>query len=444
MTGRDAGIDVGTLRVVVLAAPAGAGPVDAAGTGKDLALGLLGTARGQDVYRVDLAAVVSKYIGETEKNLNQVLARAEELDVILLLDEADALFGERTSIPDGDERYGAIDVDYVLQRLASYPGLVVIAVDPAALESVGAERPGCDEALGRRVDAVVRLPGGDGADGEAEGQSNVVLRIVTRACGQYICRVPRHDGAVASLRTEYKLLHVLSSSRLSLPVPRPVCANVDGGPGRSYMVYPLIHGRPLTREIYRGLRTDGRAAVAEALGRFLAELHAIDPAGLDGEVVLPREGGPDWWANLHRRLERQILPLLSRAARARVRANRGRYSDLMRQQGPPPQALIHGDFGPTNILWDQAGGRVSGIIDFGSAGIGDPAADLAGLIGPFGYAEEIIRLMGQSTYPGAVQMLRRARLYASTFALQEALHGAECGDAEALRRGLAGFEGVAR
>ncbi len=56
--------------------------------------------------------------------------------------------------------------------------------------------------------------------------------------------------------------------------------------------------------------------------------------------------------------------------------------------------FIHGDFGPTNILWDQAAGRVSGITDFGWASVGDPAADLAALIGLFGYGEEIVELMG--------------------------------------------------
>src|SRR5690606_31592589 len=87
------------------------------GTGKTLAARILATELGMDLYRVDLSAVVNKYIGETEKNLHRVLSRAEELDVILLLDEGDSLLGSRTEMKSATDRYANPETNYLLQRL---------------------------------------------------------------------------------------------------------------------------------------------------------------------------------------------------------------------------------------------------------------------------------------------------------------------------------------
>ena len=95
----------------------------ASGTGKTLAAGILASVLGLDLYRVDLSAVVNKYIGETEKNLNKVLSRAEELDVVLLLDEGDSLLGNRTDVKSANDRYANLETNYLLQRLESYQGI---------------------------------------------------------------------------------------------------------------------------------------------------------------------------------------------------------------------------------------------------------------------------------------------------------------------------------
>jgi AAA+ superfamily predicted ATPase len=81
------------------------------------------------IYRVDLSAVVSKYIGETEKNLRKIFDRAERSDVILFFDEADALLGKRTEVKDAHDRYANQEVSYLLQRLESFPGIVVLAAN---------------------------------------------------------------------------------------------------------------------------------------------------------------------------------------------------------------------------------------------------------------------------------------------------------------------------
>jgi len=97
------------------------------GTGKTLTASLIGKVTCRDVYRVDLSMVVSKYIGETEKNLAALFTKAENKDWILFFDEADALFGKRTATKDAHDRHANQEVSYLLQRVESYNGLVVLA-----------------------------------------------------------------------------------------------------------------------------------------------------------------------------------------------------------------------------------------------------------------------------------------------------------------------------
>lgn len=96
------------------------------GTGKTLSANILGNENGRSVFRVDLAAVISKYIGETEKNLSALFEHSQALDIILLFDEADALFGERSSVKDSRDRYDNLDTNYLLQKIEDYPGVVVL------------------------------------------------------------------------------------------------------------------------------------------------------------------------------------------------------------------------------------------------------------------------------------------------------------------------------
>ena len=120
----------------------------ASGTGKTLAVKILAAELGMDLYRVDLAAVINKYIGETEKNLHIILSRAEDLDVILLLDEADSLLGSRTAVKSANDRYANLETNYLLQRLENYEGIVVMTTNVA--EHI-------DTAFQRRMDVVVNF-----------------------------------------------------------------------------------------------------------------------------------------------------------------------------------------------------------------------------------------------------------------------------------------------
>lgn len=119
------------------------------GTGKTMAAAVLGAESGLPVYRVDLATVVSKYIGETEKNLARIFERAEARDWILFFDEADALFGRRADVNDARDRYANQEVSYLLQRLEGFAGVSILATN--LLRNV-------DDAFLRRLHAVVPFP----------------------------------------------------------------------------------------------------------------------------------------------------------------------------------------------------------------------------------------------------------------------------------------------
>lgn len=97
------------------------------GTGKTLTASLLGKYTQRDVYRIDLSMVISKYIGETEKNLSALFDKAADKDWILFFDEADAVFGKRTNVRDAHDKYANQEVSYLLQRIENHPGLVILA-----------------------------------------------------------------------------------------------------------------------------------------------------------------------------------------------------------------------------------------------------------------------------------------------------------------------------
>lgn len=124
------------------------------GTGKTLTASLLGKYTGRPVFRIDLSQTVSKYIGETEKNLEKLFSRAENKDWILFFDEADALFGKRTEVSDSHDRYANQEVSYLLQRVESFSGLVILSTN---------YKSNMDEAFQRRFNSIIRFPFPDSA-----------------------------------------------------------------------------------------------------------------------------------------------------------------------------------------------------------------------------------------------------------------------------------------
>ncbi len=128
------------------------------GTGKTLAAQVIARELGMDLYKIDLSTVVSKYIGETEKNLELIFTQARNSNAILFFDEADAIFGKRSEVKDAHDRYANIEVGYLLQRMESYDGIVILATNLHA---------NMDEAFTRRLQFVVDFPFPDQSQREA-------------------------------------------------------------------------------------------------------------------------------------------------------------------------------------------------------------------------------------------------------------------------------------
>ncbi|MFZ6744435.1 ATP-binding protein [Undibacterium sp. JH2W] len=131
----------GTGTTVLFAGPSG--------TGKTMAAEVLAHALGLDLYRIDLAAVVSKYIGETEKNLDRLFTAAAQANAVLFFDEADALFGKRTEVKDSHDRYANLEISYLLQKMEQYQGIAILASNL---------RQNLDDAFVRRLAFIVHFP----------------------------------------------------------------------------------------------------------------------------------------------------------------------------------------------------------------------------------------------------------------------------------------------
>src|SRR2546426_860625 len=121
----------------------------ASGTGKTMAAEVLAGEMGLDLYVVDLASVVDKYVGETEKNLDRIFAEAESVNGVLLFDEADALFGKRSDVSDAHDRYANVEIAYLLQRMEMFEGIAILATNL---------RSNLDEAFARRLHVLVDFP----------------------------------------------------------------------------------------------------------------------------------------------------------------------------------------------------------------------------------------------------------------------------------------------
>jgi AAA+ superfamily predicted ATPase len=123
-----------------------AGP---SGTGKTMAAEIIANELGLDLYKIDLATVVSKYIGETEKNLDKIFREAEDSNSILFFDEADAIFGKRSEVRDSHDRYANIEIAYLLQKMEEYQGIVILATNL---------RKNLDESFARRMHFSAEFP----------------------------------------------------------------------------------------------------------------------------------------------------------------------------------------------------------------------------------------------------------------------------------------------
>lgn len=264
---------------------------------------------------------------------------------------------------------------------------------------------------------------------EGDGQYNELL-VVNESL---IFRFPRYAPGVKTLQREIAFLGRIQG-RTTLPVPDPEYLSHNGAtPGRAFMGYRMIPGEPLWRERLQAIEDEETLQrLADQLALFLKELHSI-PVG-DAVADFPVEDRPEEWAQLHAEFRRHLYPHMRPDAREQMTRAFERFLGAP-QLHDYDLALRHGDFGFGNILYDPESRSIGGIIDFGYAGLGDPAVDIASAMtlgdAFFGRFHVL--------YPEIESMLERARFYRSTYALMEALHGAKFGDEEAFESGISAY-----
>jgi aminoglycoside 2''-phosphotransferase len=246
--------------------------------------------------------------------------------------------------------------------------------------------------------------------------------------GNIVVRRPRYVEAIAGVCREARVLPLLRD-RLTLPVPQIQVVEVGDA---IIALHPQLPGKPLFS--VENLSDLTKQHLAIQLGSFLKSLHEIEPVVLNN-IDLPRID-QRWWTNFLDQAQRLVFPLVSSTTaevlRSQIQAHIERLPSL-------PWVLRHGDFGAGNILWDGEK-NITGIIDFGSLGWGDPGWDIAGLF--VSYGSSFVEMLVTS-YPEVELFVERRRspsetspFYQLMFALMEAVFGAEHSDQEALDSGL--------
>lgn len=235
---------------------------------------------------------------------------------------------------------------------------------------------------------------------------------------ELVFRFAKNDGYAQILNLELDILDLVRP-RIEIPVPSPLYR----GPGS--VVYPILRGEALLRQQLLAMNTAGRARAAEQIGRFLQNLHTTPLEKVEWD--LPTTMAPvtrKKWGEIYARIKDKVYPLLlnNQVNWAENLFSRALDNPQTFEYAP---ALIHGDLAPYHILFDPAKGEITGVLDFGVAGIGDPALDIGTLISNYG--ESFILQVGE-TYPGLDALLSRARFYAQAIELQWVLLGIETED----------------
>lgn len=267
------------------------------------------------------------------------------------------------------------------------------------------------------------------AEHRTGGQYNDIL-IVNNSL---VFRFPRYSEALNALADETVILKAIVG-RVPLPTPNPIYTHLDTSDlNQAFVGYPMIGGASANiytlEKHYDSLICQ---RLADQLADFLKALHAILPHHLSTQVTVSDDRS--YWSDLYKRISDKLFPLMSASGRKKVSDHfesylaDDRHFDYI-------SVLRHGDFGTGNILFDADARCFTGVIDFGSAAIGDAAVDLSAIYGWGGRGETFARRMFKC-YPELEDMLPRAQFYAGTFLLQEALFGVENNEPELIKSGL--------
>jgi aminoglycoside 2''-phosphotransferase len=232
---------------------------------------------------------------------------------------------------------------------------------------------------------------------------------------ELIFRFPKHERAVEKLSKESKILNLIKDY-ISLDIPKIFYHN------REVIGYFMICGIPLSKDILRK-ELDKRTLqlAAKQLATFLKELHSVPKQNiLDSDI--PHSEIPikhEDWLDLYQRLQDEIFPRFSSSTQLWAKKHFESFLQDKSNFDYEPK-LIHGGLGGEHILFNKKNKRVSGIIDFGTAGLGDPAMDVAVLI--YNYGEDFLSYAYQ-TYPELSSYLKRAKFYIELFDLPEVFSG---------------------
>jgi aminoglycoside 2''-phosphotransferase len=259
------------------------------------------------------------------------------------------------------------------------------------------------------------------------GQNNDILVVDERL----IFRFPRYPSGIPALARTVRILHAIRSA-LPLAIPDSIYSSFeDGTVGKVFVGYSLIPGEPLWIQTFEGLPTEGaRQRLVDQLAEFLRVLHSYPVDTLLPDQVAAFDPLAQWQP-LYERIRASLFAAMRPGARDHVARHFETFLGDRRNQSIRP-SLTHGDFGTSNILYDRTTGSVVGVVDFDSTGVGDPAIDLAAAS-----CYGLHRFGRYSTHIS--EMIRRIDFYRGTFALQEALFGAENGDEAAYRSGMAPY-----
>ncbi|MGI8553290.1 MAG: phosphotransferase family protein [Dehalococcoidia bacterium] len=281
----------------------------------------------------------------------------------------------------------------------------------------------------RRIHEVYPDLRGAGARLIETGQYNDALVLDE----ELIFRFPRFPEGVDRLEVEIAVLKGIRRS-VSLAIPDPIWSSLEtGSVGLTFAGYRMIPGKPLLREVLAQIGDNATLnRMALQLGTFLRELHAVSVDQIGCRMPVPDV--PAHWNDLYSRIRSKLYPQMNPEAGRQVSHHFESFLSDRRNLTFQP-VLTHGDFGSGNLLFDPKRAMMTGIIDFGFAGLNDPALDLAGLST---YGEPFL-VRAAAVYPQIEELMHRIRFYRGTFALQEALYGVEHADREAFRRGIATY-----
>lgn len=250
--------------------------------------------------------------------------------------------------------------------------------------------------------------------------SEGLLNDVVIVNDEIVFRFPKHEYGFKHLKDEVKILRLLRNY-LTLEIPSPLYESDD------LLAYRLIHGETLRRDMLMRLPEDNQQALADQLAQFFKELHGIPVNEIPdfempmADALMKYEG----WLNAYQRIRDKVFPRLMPHVRAWATehfeshlADRSNFEYELK--------MVDTDIPPYHIMFDQQRRLINGIIDFGCAGLGDPALDLGIIV--YNYGESFMKRFYQ-VYPEAAAYLKRARFYAGAQEVRWLLTGIERNDA---------------